>query len=147
MYSHKEFEILAQEISESFNLGCESIHKNIRGFHVEGAKDDILRLIYVEAEKKIGLAFHIETQPTDAISIFNYVIGNSMKSEKKGGVSLLHSYFQDELGNIYSGIDARYAVEQSRQDHYLQVFSKSPKEEIEKHLKRIEGNKEKITWN
>lgn len=147
MYSHEEFEELVEGLKESFNLGSHDVHKNIRGLHVEGANDDILRMVYVEKDKKVGLAFHIETQPTDAIQIFNYAMSQAVKSEKKDGIVLLHSYFQNDEGHIFSGIDARYAVEQSRQDHYLQVFSKAPKEEIAKQLARIEDKKKATTWH
>lgn len=146
MYEHSEFVDLTTDVANNFNFSVDKIHDNILALHIEGS-EDVVRLIYDSNEKKVGFAFHIELMPTVAIQVFSYASAMTVKNSKSGGLQLLNCYFQDENGNVFTGIDARYALEQNRQDHYLQVFSKASDDEIDRHLKRIEDNKSKKTWH
>ena len=76
MYEHSDFVNLATELASNFNLAQDKIHENIITLYVEGAKEDIVRLIYDANEKKIGFAFHVELMPTVAIQLFSYAFFN-----------------------------------------------------------------------
>ena len=147
MYEHNEYVNLVDEIAHHFQLVKDKLHDNIVGLQAEGSKDDVVRMIYDANEKKIGFSFHVELMPTVAIQLFSYASARTMEMQKGKGIQLLNCFFQDDMGIVYTGIDARYAIEQFRQDHYLQVFSNASDEEIDRHLKRIEANKKKVKWH
>ena len=147
MYEHSEFVSLVEEISKHFQLKQDKLHENIIALQAEGSSDDVVRMIYDSNERRVGFSFHVELMPTVAIQLFSYASARTVELNKSKGIQLLNCFFQDEQGNVFTGIDARYAIEQFRQDHYLQVFSNASDDEIKRHLKRIEDNKKKVTWH
>ena len=64
MYEYSDFVNLADEIAKHFNLSQDKLHDNIVNLHVDGSKEDIVRLIYDQNESKVGFSFHIELMPT-----------------------------------------------------------------------------------
>ncbi len=147
MYSHKEYVDLVEVIATEFNLTSGMIHDNVATLQESGSLEDIVRIIYDEKHRMVGLSFYIEVLPTIAIQVFSFVIETMIESGKSESVNLLTCYYEDSQGTVYTGIDARLASEQAKQDHYLKIFSNASDEELEEHLSRLEEEDEETTWH
>lgn len=142
MTTRETYANLLEVLCKKFGFQEDKLHELVTGFIIPNPKTEIARLICHEQDDRIGIAFHVDLVPTDAIQIYNAA------KETYPKIELFNIYYQDVKGLTYTGIDAQMMLEQDRQNKYFQAFAQQEKQQAQEEwqLKQLE-RKGKITFH
>lgn len=142
MTTREEYGKLLEVLLQKFGFVEDKLHELVTSLVIPNPKTEIARLICHETDDRIGIAFHVDLVPTDAIQIYN------IAKETYPKLELFNIYYQDSKGLTYTGIDAQMMLEQDRQNKYFQAFAQQEKHKAQEdwEIKQLE-KKGKITFH
>lgn len=109
MSSLDEFRKIVTLFEEKFQLVATSLHEHVMLLTLPDKITEVCRVVFHVADGLLGISFHVEAIPTDAIQLFNEA------SNVVPEVVLFNTYFRDAKGNFFSGHDAVVMAEHDRQ--------------------------------
>ena len=142
MTTKENYANLLEVLIKKFGFVEDKLHELVTGLVIPNPKTEIARLICHTDEDRIGIAFHVDLVPTDAIQIYN------VAKEAYPTLELFNIYYQDGKGLTYTGMDAQMMLEQDRQNRYFEAFAQQEKRQTEEdwQIKQLE-KKGKITFH
>lgn len=142
MTTKENYDKLLEVLSKKFGFVEDKLHELVTGLVVPNPKTEVARLICHDVDDRIGIAFHVDLVPTDAIQIFN------VAKETYPKLELFNIYYQDAKGLTYTGLDAQMMLEQDRQNKYFHAFAQQEKMKAQEdwEIKQLE-KKGKITFH
>jgi hypothetical protein len=114
----EDYTNLLEVLCAKFGFKDDKLHDLVTALIIPNPKTEIARVICHEKEDRIGIAFHVDLVPTDAIQIYQ------VAKDAYPKIELFHIYYQSIDGLTYTGIDAQMMLEQEREVRYFEAFAK-----------------------
>lgn len=112
-----DLEEVSKKTAEYFQLACKNLSETIVSVFHQASQAEVFRVeLFDHAEKEtglvtscLGLSFHIEVVPTDAVQIFSHARGINRE------IYLLNSFYLGNDGNFYHGLQAYITSEADKE--------------------------------
>lgn len=136
---------LVEIMAKKFTLQAEQIHAQIYALKVPGLNKEVCRLMLLEEQEILGITFHVEMTPTDAIQVWSFaqtmcqdltkvaieVPEGAEPQYMTDDLRLLMSFYETKDKQVFSGPDAEIMAEQEKQNRIIQAVTKKEDKRVQ----------------